>query len=199
MRDRLAVLLFIGSVWLAACGDHRGATSDSTAAVASTDSSSMRCGAAPITGEGIGALTIGLTVERVRALCNVVNDTVVRATEGQMSRVLMIALDSDTVMTEVVNDRVWRILVRSQGLYTADSISVGSSVVMTLTKFPDLNPMVGEGYLYAATASHCGMSFRLSEPPSSAPHGEWTSADLRSLHPLVHVTRILIFGCKSQP
>jgi hypothetical protein len=95
----------------------------------------------------------------------------------------------------VANARVWRILVRSQGLFTADSLSVGSSIA-TLVALPSVNPMVGEGYLYVATPAHCGMSFRLSVPPATLKKGEWTNAELRKLEPTVHVTRILLLGCQ---
>jgi len=106
-------------------------------------------------------------------------------------------MDTDTVFAEVVDDRVWRILVRSQGFFTSDSLSVGTSVA-TLVELPELQPMTGEGYLYARTPAHCGMSFRLSVPPSTLPRGEWTLADLRNLPPTVHVTRILLFGCSER-
>lgn len=187
---------------VAACdtGDSGDAVPPDSTAVA-TDSVRMpeaTCNEHIFTGNGIGLLRIGLPVDSVSRVCNVTRDTVVRGVEGMMSRVLSVAIGSDTVLAEIHQDSVWRILVRSQGLYTTDSLSVGSSIGM-LTALPELNPMVGEGYLYVATPAHCGMSFRLSEPPSSLPSGEWTNADLRALSPIVHVTRILLFGCPRFP
>jgi hypothetical protein len=191
------ILSFVAALLLAACGDSGQSTSDSAAADTTTQlpvATRPSCNEHRITGEGIGALRIGLPIDSVRILCNVTRDTITRASEGQMARVLSVAIDNDTVLAEVDSARVRRILVRSQELYTIDSLSVGSSIKM-LTPLPDLNPMVGEGYLYVTSSAHCGMSFRLSEPPSSTAHGEWKSADLKALAPTVHVTRILLLGC----
>ena len=195
----LATVAFL----LAACGDRTANVSDSSVASYSpADTPAVRplatCNEHIMTGDGIGLLRIGMPVDSVGTVCTVTSDTVFRATEGQLARVVSVAMDLDTVYAEIVDERVWRILVRSQGIYTADSLGVGSSILM-LTGFPDLNPMVGEGYLYVATTAHCGMSFRLSEPPTSAPHGEWTDTDLRNLGPNVHVTRILLIGCNRRP
>jgi hypothetical protein len=204
--NRLTKLpLLLLALFTSACGERGAENSDSaaadTAATRVTDSLPTRvassCNERRMTGDGIGLLRIGMPVDSVPLLCRVTRDTIVRGTEGMMSRVVSVAMDADTVLAEIVDARVWRILVRSQGIYTSDSLSVGSSIA-SLTPLPGLNPMVGEGYLYVATPAHCGMSFRLSEPPSSAPHGEWTTADLLNLVNTVHVTRILLIGCNRQ-
>jgi hypothetical protein len=177
-----------------------GGSSDDSAHDASGGgtSSSPLCTTHRISGDGVGPLRIGMTVDSVSLVCAVARDTIVRDSEGMMSRVLSVPVGSDTVFAEVVDARVWRILVRSQGLFTADSLSVGSSIA-TLVELPSLNPMVGEGYLYVATPAHCGMSFRLSVPPSTLKSGEWTNAELQKLDPTVHVTRILLLGCRQPP
>jgi hypothetical protein len=195
MNRRLT--LSIALALATACGGDDKALPDSTAidtVGAAPFTPPPTCTDHRITGDGIGALRIGLPVDSVSLLCKVTRDTLGRDIEGMMARVLSVAIDSDTVLAEISDMRVWRILVRSQELYTVDSLSVGSSIKM-LTSLPDLNPMVGEGYLYVTSSAHCGLSFRLSEPPSAAPHGEWKSADLATLAAKVHVTRILIFGC----
>ena len=55
-----------------------------------------------------------------------------------------------------------------------------------------LNVLVGNDTVFAEI-------FRLSVPPSTLTKGEWTTAELRKLDLSVHVTRILIFGCKQPP
>ena len=170
----------------------RDGRADSTS-VATIDSS-FTCNSHIISGDGIGVLRIGAPFEFVKQECEVTSDTLMRGNEGQPVRVLSIAIGLDTPYVEVVNGQVTRILVRSQGIYTRDSLSVGSSVEF-LKSLPDLQPIVGEGYLYVTSSAHCGIRFRLSEPPSTAPNWEWTTNDLRQLSPMVHVTRILIGGC----
>jgi hypothetical protein len=200
MRPRLYRMccLATGAILLMACaGTDEGQaprTGDGAPAGQLLGASGSSCDERLMTGDGVGALRIGAHVDSIYRHCVITRDTVVRAAEGMLTRVLSVAMSDDTLFAEVADDRIWRILVRSQGIFTSDSLSVGSSVV-TMVTLPELRPITGEGYLYVVTPAHCGMSFRLSEPPSSLPRGEWTLADLQKLPPEVHVTRILLIGC----
>lgn len=192
----LSVASSVAFVLAAACAGESSPPLDSTATVTSAvqADSVLTCNAHVMTGDGIGLLRIGTPMHVVERACTVTSDTVMQGNEGMPVRVLSIAMGLDTPYVEVVNGQVARILVRSQGIYTRDSLAVGSSIEF-LKALPDLQPIVGEGYLYVTSPAHCGIRFRLSEPPSSAPHGQWTTADLRQLSPMVHVTRILLGGC----
>ena len=202
--NRSRLLAFIALLGACTNSDSPGADSSSSgvpvgeSAAGNGTALAAGCTTQRITGDSIGPLRIGMPVDSVPLVCPVQRDTTVRGVEGQMSRVLNVLVGNDTVFAEIADARVWRLLVRSQGLFTADSLSVGSSV-LDLVALPSPNPMVGEGYLYVATPAHCGMSFRLSVPPSTLTKGEWTTAELRKLDLSVHVTRILIFGCKQPP
>ncbi len=191
MHCTMCLVLLAATV---ACTSERSDSGEAPASSRAVPQSAVTCSPAPITGKGIGALTIGFPVDSVLLLCDVVQDTTVEIAPGVAFRVISVAFIADTVIAEIANDRVSRILVRSQGLYTSDHVSVGASIT-ALHAYSDLVPIAGDGYLYAESSLQCGISFRLSQPPSSVPGGKWTVAELRSLPETVYVTRIIITGC----
>jgi hypothetical protein len=153
------------------------------------------CGEEIVSDEGIGALRIGATVNSVRQKCNVVRDTTAIAAEGMPARKLTVAFSRDTVEAEIVDDRVWRIAVRSPRLRTADSLGVGTTKARLLElKTPRL--MTGEGQLFVALPAHCGMSFRLTNVGPDALRGNMDPSGLGRLPESAVVAEVLIFGCR---
>ncbi len=184
-----------------ACSSSAGDANGQSDAAAATNGIAERnpavCGSAPITGDGIGWLRPGMPIDTILANCTVTADTTVLILGEASPRIISVALGADTIMLEGSNGYIWRILVRSPGLMTYDSVHVGSPIG-ALLQYPDLTPLTGSGYLYAVSESrHCGLTFRLSEPPSTGK--DWTNTDLRELSPEVYVTRIIVHGCQSTP
>jgi len=153
------------------------------------------CGEEIVSDEGIGALRIGATVNSVRQKCDVVRDTTVMGAEGMPARKLTVAFSRDTVEAEIVDDRVWRIGVRSPRLRTADSPGVGTKKARLLQlRSPRL--MTGEGQLFVASPAHCGMSFRLANVGPDALRGNLDRIGLARLPESTVVSEVLIFGCR---
>lgn len=173
----------------------------SRAAVKSTNDSmavtrpatAISCDDRLITGARVGALRIGMPADSIHEHCPVVRDTVRPDNEGNPARVMSVAVATDTVMAEIVDGRVWRIQVAEPGLYTADSIGVGTPVAQLLD-IPDARAITGEGALFMVSPNRCGVSFELSSgyPPASRAD---PAALLRALPPSTVVVRVLVFGC----
>jgi hypothetical protein len=147
---------------------------------------------AALTDEGIGALRISRAVSDIRNVCRVVRDTVVEDTEGNPQRELIVSLGQDTVVAEIVNDRVWRLSIRSGGIRTSDSLGVGTRV-STIRRFPKVRVAMGEGGVYAMIPAHCGLSFQLAANPEA--RAGTKRDDLRSYSDTASVVRVLVFGC----
>jgi hypothetical protein len=156
------------------------------------------CGAEVITGEGIGELRIGATVESIKQKCKVLRDTTVSGAEGMPARKLAVAFSRDTVDAEIVDDRVWRIAVHSPGIRTASLIGVGTLNQRLLT-LKDPHGAMGEGALFVLTPQLCGMSFRLANAGPRGMRGDLDKAGLRALPIETVVSEVLIFGCHPTP
>lgn len=171
-------------------------SSTSSSAPAASDQKTSSCGIEALSGEGIGELRLGMTVESVGKKCNVVRDTTAMGAEGMPARKLIVALSKDTVEAEIVDGRVWRIAVTSPRLKTADGLGAGTSIArLRQLKSPRL--MTGEGALFVATPEHCGMSFRLSNTGPDALRGNLDRAGLSRLPASAVVSEVFIFGCKT--
>ena len=178
------------------------ATSAAPTAVPPTSSASAgaggeksSCGEEVLGEEGIGELRIGASVESVRQKCNVVRDTTALGAEAMPARKLTVALSRDTVEAEIVNGRVWRIVVDSPRLRTADALGVGTSIGR-LRQLKNPRGMTGEGQFFVESPDHCGMSFRLSNAGPRAQRGDLDRAGLFRLPERAAVAEVLIFGCK---
>lgn len=152
------------------------------------------CADSVVTGQGIGALRIGVTVADIAKSCRILRDTVELAEEGLPSRLLTVDLGHDTLTAEVDSGRVWRIRILQTRFRTVDSLGVGTSLARLLT-MPGVQGLVGENALYVVAPGRCGLSFRITDPPGAAPKQEWSPADLRGLPSSTRVTEILIVGC----
>ncbi len=190
MRRLLLVLALFG------CKANKDASSGSTSSSTPTTVlfPTSSCGAEVITDEGIGELRIGATVESVRQKCKVVRDTTVAGAEGMPARKLAVAFSKDTVEAEVVDDRVWRIAVRSPRLRTASLLGVGT-LNMRLLTLKDPHGAMGEGALFVLSPQHCGMSFRLANAGPRGQKGDLTKAELARLPVETIVSEVLVFGC----
>ena len=163
------------------------------------DESAANCGTSPetiLTGEGIGDLVIGRSVDEIADSCRVLQDTTAIRAEGHPQRVLSVNLGRDTVEAEIVDGKVWRITIRDAAFVTVDSLGVGTPMERIL-EFDGVQPLVGEGSLFVRIPAHCGLSFRLSEPASSLPPGEPDLASLRQLPEDTRVDEILVVGCQT--
>jgi hypothetical protein len=145
--------------------------------------------------DGIGALRLGASVEVVKRTCRVLRDTTVTGPEGMPARKLAVEIAGETVEAEIVDNKVWRISVKSPRFRTADSLGVGTPL-SHLLQLEGARGMMGEGALYFATSAHCGMSFRLSENRPLDPSGDWNKSALARLPASTKVTEVLIFGCQ---
>ncbi len=162
-------------------------------AVAAVSPDSRSCGNEILSGEGVGKIRIGESVESVRRDCTVASDTTELGAEGMPSRMIAVLFPHDTVRAEIVDGRVWRIEIRSPHFSTADSLHVGTSLGRLLkSKTP--KGMTGEGALFVVSPDHCGLSFRLGDNGSPVLRDP-TPAQLSRLPAATRVNEILIVGC----
>lgn len=182
------MLAVIASAAMVACGGDGGRSS-------AADGVAARCGVeddATLSGDGIGALRIGATVEQVTLACRVLADTLdPLGPEGQPERSLVVGIGDrpDTVRAVVVGDSVWRLHVAGDAPRAADSLGVGS-LVRDLRVRRDARLIRGEGGLFVVMADPCGMSFRLGQPDGAA------AVSLASVADSVRVTEVLVTGCR---
>ena len=140
-----------------------------------------------LSGDGIGALRVGTTVDELRAACHVIHDsTLAHGNEGMPERRISVAVATDTVEAIVVNDSIRRIEVTTPRLRTADSLGVGT----TARALRDANATlaVGDRGVFALVPTHCGLSFHLAGVrPDQA---SWTVISDDAI-----VDRVLVYGC----
>lgn len=151
------------------------------------------CGDEILGDEGVGKLRIGKSVETMRRECTVVRDTTAPGAEGMPSRKIAVLFPRDTVLGEIVDDKVWRIEIHSPHFSTADSLRVGTPLARLLA-LRKPQGMTGEGALFVMAPDHCGLSFRLSETGSPILRNPDATA-LSRLPAATRVSDILIVGC----
>ncbi len=147
------------------------------------------CGASRVlSGNGVGALRIGMSLDSLRAACEVVHDTVIAlGAEGLPEHRITVRLDSVLLEANLDDGRVQRITVTDSTLRTADALGVGSRA----GAFDDLDATVvsGEGNVVLITPRHCGMSFRLGGVSAAR------VPTFAQLSDTVRVNTVWIFGC----
>jgi hypothetical protein len=191
---KLAVLLTLAALACVSEKDDVPARADDTSLVAKTVDvgDDVECLSTRLTGEGVGALRIGLPVDSAARLCTVARDTIVRAGEGQMARKITVADEADTVVAEIVDAKVWRLEVTDAGIRTADSLGVGSSLG-ELLRIAGVRRIAGEGRVFVVAPSHCGLSFQLDVSGAAT-----TIIDLKRLPAETRIERVLVIGCGSR-
>jgi hypothetical protein len=112
-----------------------------------------------LTGEGIGALRVGATVDEVGGACRILRDTTALGAEAMPERTILVDLGRDSVLAVIVADHVWRVHVRNPRFRTADSLGVGTPA--SALRRPAAQVLAGEGAVFVRLPSHCGLSFRL--------------------------------------
>jgi len=181
---------------LCALGCARGAPAERVEEVAETAAvpAEVRCTDrqdAVVTGAGVGPIRIRMRVNELPASCPIVGDTTLRL-EGELQPAVLIDVDGDTILAEVVDERVWRITVSDRDLRTLDGIGVGTPAAR-LAVYSDAVIASGEGsYFVIAEASHCGLSFAL--PQLRHRSERWRREDLVDLPDTVRVQSILVIG-----
>lgn len=189
----VAAIAVVTAVYVTGCEKKAAPEPGVGAAAPATAATQPSCGDGGIRAQRVGKIAINDPVDSLRS-CAIVRDTVVPADEGTSARKIFVALGTDTVAAEIVNDRVWRIEVVSPGMRTADSLGVGTPV-KRLLELKDARAVTGEGRLFVVTSEHCGMSFQLSPPGLAAHLGAWDRAALARLPDSTAVTRVLIYAC----
>lgn len=197
MMTELKFLAVATLVALTACGQPEpqaeGQASGAATAGTADVSTTIYCkasGSADITGAGVAGIRIREDADEVRRRCNVVGDTTLQL-EGQPQPAMRIALDGDTILAEVVDDRIWRIRITSPGLTTSDSLHVGTPA-SRLAAIPGATVSPGEGNYFMLLPDHCGLSFALEGlPVRSQP---WTIAELATMPDTAQVGMILVTG-----
>jgi hypothetical protein len=112
-----------------------------------------------LTGDGIGDLRIGASVDQVARNCRVLRDTTGLGIEGEPERTILVDLGRDSVTAVVSADKIWRVHVRTPAFRTADSLGVGTEVTALRNRRPQI--LMGEGRVFLRLPTHCGLSFRL--------------------------------------
>ena len=147
-----------------------------------------------VTDDGIGELKEGLSVEDVKARCEVVTDAEQQGTEGMMERVLVVTIAGETVRAIVDRNRISRIEISSPQFQTTDSLGVDTPLARIAARrgarfFP------GEGGVYGFVADHCALSFRFSVPLRPPRGGNWTAESIAAAHGDAVVDRVLVTRC----
>ncbi|MEO5902817.1 MAG: hypothetical protein ABIQ55_02275 [Gemmatimonadaceae bacterium] len=160
--------------------------------------SSLTCGLtgiAVITDQGIGELKPGRPVSDVRKLCDVVSDAQQQGAEGQMERILLVNFAGETIAATIVDDKIWRLDVRTPRFMTADSLGVDVPL-HRIAKLRGAQFAPGEDGVYGFAPAHCGMSFRFSLPLRPPAGGQWTAKSIDRDHGDATVDRLLIRNCR---
>lgn len=211
MRTSIAASRFLLAFTLVACAkdsDTPGAVPPDTMNIAGDPPGSAPAPSTPaprpagctdtrLSGAGVGELRIGASVASVKTTCRVGRDTTVTGAEGMLARVIPVDVGGEQVAAEIVDDRVWRLAVRSPRYRTADSLGVGTTLTRLL-QLREPRGNMGEGALYFTSPARCGLSFKLSENRPLPPSGQdWNAAALRRLPASTKVTEVLALGCAS--
>lgn len=169
--------------------------------VAQTDSGPVRtvtCGVTAdtrLTDDGIGELKARRPVVDIKRHCDVISDSMQPGAEGQTERVLAVRFGRETISAIVVDDKVWRIDVRTSRFTTVDSLGVDTPL-RRLARMKGARFDPGEDGVYGFVAAHCGLSFRFSLPLRPPAGGQWTAARIEKEHGYAAVDRVLVKGCR---
>jgi hypothetical protein len=150
------------------------------------------CDSKLIHAHGIGPIRIGHTIPEIRRLCRIVRDTVMRIDEGELGRIVTIALGGTTVRGVVSHDTLWRLDISSPLFATKDSIRVGMPLRDLLR--PDVRATAGEGLLMIFPAAHCELSIALHSE-RDFPTWDLRLAALRTVPPDSRVHEVRIHAC----
>jgi hypothetical protein len=104
-------------------------------------------------------------------------------------RRVTVALGADSLDATIVDDRVWRIEVRTPRFRTADSLGVGS-IVRDVRRGGSTTLATGDRGVFALRRDHCGLSFQLAGV-SPGRDENWSR-----IPDTTRVALVLVFGCE---
>lgn len=160
-----------------------------------------RCGVkgnAVLTDLGIGNLSIGRTVDAVKASCRIIRDIQELTSEGSVERVLSVVIGGELYRASVVRGLIGRVWVRTSRIATSDGLRVGTPL-SRVAALKGVKIAEGEDGLYLLPGSHCGLSFRFSIQSRWPSGRSWTMEELIRRHGREPVTRILVTRCVRPP
>ncbi|HET7187594.1 MAG TPA: hypothetical protein VFI52_05540 [Gemmatimonadaceae bacterium] len=172
--------------------------SASTAQRATTVATTSRVGCCTrlITGDGVGTIRIGVSLDSVRGAYPVIRDTTVQLdVKERPAREVSVLMGADTAVLSVQGGRVSEVLLTSRRFATSDSLGVGTTLKRLLGYALPKGYGVG-GQLIVATAAHCGLSFHFAGRFDGLPEGFKDSTVLRRFPPEALVDRVRIDGCE---
>ena len=191
---RYALLLPL-SVGLIACRIERVRSVDSTITDSTAGSPvSMGCGITPsarVTGNGLGLLQIGTTLDAIRSGCALFNE---RRSISDTTLLASVDLGRDTAAVEFGNGVLRRITLHHQAYRTADSLGVGTHV-STLLKLRDATGLTERNRLYAVSPAQCGLRFMLEDPAPPRPAAQSGKSALRRLSGETRTLQLEMVGC----
>ena len=147
-----------------------------------------------LTDLGIGNLSIGRTVDAVKASCRVIRDIPELTSEGTVDRVLTVVIGGELYRATVTSGLIGRVLVRTPRIATSDGLRVGTPL-SRVAALKGVKIAEGEEGLYPLPGSHCGLSFRFSIQSRWPTGRSWTLEELIRRHGREPVARILVTRC----
>jgi hypothetical protein len=150
------------------------------------------CTSSRITGNAVGVIHIGMSLDSMRMRCPIVRDTA-EMNEGDAYRVVYALVAGDTLRIEVEKNSVWRMTARRPRFSTSDSIRAGMPLSRFLTGRRRA-VLVGEGKVFLTDPQHCGNSFGLSDEAFRRVPG-LTERTLARLPRSTIIDAILVVGC----
>ena len=186
----LATLLVVG------CADGRSALGSSAARV--TDPRDLgKCSDRTITNQAVGAIRIGMTAGDLRAICDVVRDSIeVHGPEGYEGRVMVVLVGEDTVQAFVDDSvHVTGIEVAQRGFATGDSLMIGTTLGRLLRQ-PGATVENEGGFDVARIPSMCGVAFEIGWNYTDYPVAAIDSTSPGSPPPWRPVIVIKVEGCR---
>ena len=147
-----------------------------------------------LTDLGIGNLSIGRTVDAVKASCRIIRDIPELTSEGTVDRVLTVVIGGDLYRASVINGLIGRVLVRTPRVATSDGLRVGTPL-RRVAALKGVKIAESEEGLYLLSGSHCGLSFRFSIQSRWPTGRSWTMEELIRRHGNRPVSRILVTRC----
>jgi hypothetical protein len=157
-----------------------------------------RCsGKLTLTGDGVGAVRVGASVAAVRRACHAPVRKLKKGEAPPPANLLEIKIGPTPVQAEIMDGRVWRVIVDDSPLRTLDMLGVGSSLSALLAS-PGARASETESVIYVTTAASCGVSFALDyRPRRGEDRDSWTAESLARLPQDARVERVLMSGCKA--
>ena len=154
------------------------------------------CDARPVTGDGVGPIRLGMSLDSVRRVCPIVRDTTVRTDDNlPPERLVSVLMGADTATLVVGRARVWNVLLGGRTFATADSLGVGTTL-HRLLNLPRVKGYATAKRLTVVAPAKCGLAFLIDGRFDGIPAGPQDSAVLGRLPQEAQVNLIRVDGCE---